>query len=101
MNKLQDSHEEPFPFIKDLKTGDFLENTINIKYRIEIEEESIILIELDLDGTDKKNAKKKRMSKSIVNGLLRTKHLSKTKYPQRISYEDMEQQLELNKLAPK
>lgn len=84
-----------------LQTGDFLENAAKVKYSVEVKEDHVILTELDINGEIVKDAKKRKITNELLDGLFRTRHFFKAKNGKRTSYGDLESRLEFNKLVPK
>ena len=93
--------EEELVYLRDLKSGSFLENTSRVIYEVECFENHVILHELDIEGARLPDAKKKKYSREALNGLIRTKHFVNSKTGRRIYFGDIERTLEFDRLTPK
>lgn len=96
-----EEEKEELKYLQEFKTGDFIENTHRLIYRIEITDEFCYLYELDANGDEIKSAKKRKITNEMMDGLIRNKHFSKSKTARRISYGEVESRLEFNRLVPK
>ena len=99
MDEIDETQE--FIYLKNLKTGDFLESANTTKYVIEKFDDHFILNELDSLGNPVSGSKKRKFMNHVLDGLIRNKHFGKTTTGRRISHGETERRFEFNKLTPK